>query len=452
MKVVVTGSSGQLGSLVLERLVNDRKIKRIVALDLVAPRVPSPKIEYRIADVRDPGFERHVEGADALVHLAFVVSGARSREAMYGINVDGTRRVLHAALQHAVRRVVYASSIAAYGIVEGHPRPIVEDSPRKRTGYLDYADHKYENEEMLDRFERDHPEIAVVRLRPGVLLGRRISHVPESLVRRRIMPVVGQNPAPVVWDEDVADAVLLALHGEVRGAFNLAADDPVAPEEMARLGGFRALHLSHRAAERILHTASYLARHPADRGWVQAGDVPLSVSAAKAKRVLGWKPRYPTAADVATAFGKQALGRTDPRLRVFLVTVSRMSKRSREHDETPREGRTVKMLIHLDVTGPDGGDFAVNLDTGILRISPGIPRPPDAVIAVSTETFLGMLSGEVNASTAAMTGKVRVRGEPLAGMVLAGIVGGFRRATELGGAQGAIARRLSKWFEQGEGR
>jgi nucleoside-diphosphate-sugar epimerase len=157
MKVVVTGGSGQVGSVVLERLAAQRKVKRIVSLDLVPPRVASPKVEYRIADIRDPGLERHLEGAQALVHLAFIVTAPASSEAMHTVNVEGSRRLFEAASLHGLQRVVYTSSVAAYGLFSDHPGPIAETAPRRRTGFLTYADNKYDVEEFLDRFEREHP-------------------------------------------------------------------------------------------------------------------------------------------------------------------------------------------------------------------------------------------------------------------------------------------------------
>src|SRR5581483_8143298 len=127
MKVVVTGGSGQLGTLVLDRLVADRKIKKIVSLDLVPPTVPSTRIDWRIADLRDPGLERHMEGADALVHLAFIVMPRATAETMYAVNVEGSRRIFAAAAQHGLARIVYASSVAAYG-TEPAPQGVIDET------------------------------------------------------------------------------------------------------------------------------------------------------------------------------------------------------------------------------------------------------------------------------------------------------------------------------------
>src|SRR5512139_2235087 len=113
MKVVVTGGSGQLGSLVLQRLAARPDIGQVLSLDLVPPSVPCRGIEWRVADMRDPGLERYFEGAEALVHLAFIVTKRASEDTMRAVNVEGTKRIFEAAAQHGVRRIVYASSVAA---------------------------------------------------------------------------------------------------------------------------------------------------------------------------------------------------------------------------------------------------------------------------------------------------------------------------------------------------
>jgi nucleoside-diphosphate-sugar epimerase/putative sterol carrier protein len=455
MKVVVTGGSGQLGSLVLERLVSQRKIKKVVSLDLVPPIVPSPRIDWRIADLRDPGLERHLEGADALVHLAFIVAGPASVETMRAVNVDGSRRIFEAAAQHGVRRIVYTSSVAAYGIVPELPTPVVEDSPRYRSKVLTYAENKFDVEAYLDGFEAEHPEISVVRMRPGILLGRRIAHVSERFLARRVLPVVSDMRLPIVWDEDVADAVILALMGSSQGAYNFVAAEPLAGIDMARLSGFRARRIPDPvlgAAVRTSGMMSLLGEKRVDVGWIQAGQVEMIVNSDKAKADLAWKPRYPTSADVATAFGQSVRGHTDRRIALFLSMVPRLARRARKQNEMPRDAATMKLKIHLDLTGPRGGDYALSLDAGNVTLARGIPRPPDSTVSLSADTFLELLAGTADPSTAGMTGRIKIRGEPLGMLVFNGLVTGFRQTTRREGTVGFVARGLSKWFGDGNER
>src|SRR6185503_11382613 len=125
-----------------------------------------------------------------------------------------------AALGAGVRRILYASSVAAYGVVPGLPVPVTEETPRTRQPDFWYACAKFDVEEGLDALEREHRDLAVARLRPAILIGRRMEHRLGALMRRGLFPEAAGMP--VVWDEDVADAFLLALKSGARGAFNLA--------------------------------------------------------------------------------------------------------------------------------------------------------------------------------------------------------------------------------------
>jgi nucleoside-diphosphate-sugar epimerase len=451
MKIVVTGGSGQLGTLVLERLVEARNVDAIVSLDLVPPMIPSARIDWRVADLRDPGLERHLEGADALVHLAFIVTKSASVETMRAVNVVGSRGIFEAAAQHRVRRIVYASSVAAYGVVKGHPPLIVESTPRRPTPTLTYADNKYEVEAYLDEFEAAHPEIAVVRLRPGVLLGRRMSLVTPAMLHRRVMPVVSDARSPIVWDEDEADAVVRSLDDGVKGAFNLVASEPLTGVEFSRLAGFRPVKVPRAAVGAVTRTSGalgpLLGEKRMDAGWLDAAKVDMCVAGEKARSDLGWKPRYPSSADVAIAFGKSAPLSTDRRVAWFVSLATQLAGRAIEQGSL-REVGDRSLALHLDVTGPTGGDFALALSAGKVTLKHGVPRPPGSTIALSVETLLELLSGRLEVPAAQRAGRIQVRGEPVGSVILTALVEGFRRTSAADGVRGRVARGFSRWFEK----
>lgn len=441
MRVVVTGGSGQLGSRVLRRLAEEPAIESITSIDLRPPMVASPKILAVPGDVRDPDLGRRLTAHDALVHLAFVVAKACPRPEMDDINVSGSANVFAAAARAGIRRIVYSSSIAAYGVVPGHPEPITEDTTRVFQPDFAYAANKFQVEALLDEFDRAHPDIAVARLRPAILVGHDMDHfLGDGLRRRRLFDTNGA-PLPIVWDEDVADAVALCLLGSARGAFNVTADDFLPVRELARRAGLRAVWVPRWLVPRAATILPRLARlgvgRAMDPGWLSAAAVRMIVSSERAKRELGWKPRCPTAADVIARYCDEVPRRLDRRLAIFFRAIERIG---------PPATNAAGIPIHLRLTGPDGGDFTIASEHGRLAIRPGVPRPPGAALALGTNALRQLISGAIDVTTAEKAGQLRVDGEPTAALVLADIVAGFRAARSLPGLRGALARRAGSLF------
>jgi nucleoside-diphosphate-sugar epimerase/putative sterol carrier protein len=448
MKIVVTGGSGQLGTIVLRRLAADRAVKSLVSLDLRPPIVVSPKLTAVRADVRDEALERHMEGADALVHLAFLVAQAVPREEMRSINVEGSKNVFRAAIAAGVPAVVYASSVAAYGVFRDHPRPIVETTPRRYQSSLMYAATKFEVEAHLDELEASHPDTAFTRFRPGILAGVRMDHALGRALSARFLPDAGSSASPWVWDEDVAEAVILALKKKSRGAFNVVADGLLDPKAFAEAAGFRYLRLPRS----VLVGLSRLPRAltgvpPGDPAWLDAASAPLEISSEKAKRELGWAPRCPTTADVARRLGEVMRGSMDARLALFFRLTAFAARRA----PPMPDAASMAARVHLDIAGPGGGDVGLIVESGRMTVEPGmVPRPPTTVISLKKQLLLDLLAGKTGYATAQLTGRIRIEGEPLAGLVLSTMVAMFRKEAEEPGARGFGARKLAAWMGRGE--
>lgn len=441
MRIAVTGGSGQLGTLVLRRLADDRAVKEIVALDVRPPLIVSGKLRDVRADVRDANIGEHLRGCDALIHLAFMVAKRGARASQDDVNVRGSANVFRAALAAGVRRILYSSSVAAYGVVPTLPLPVTEDARRTRQPDFWYACAKFDVEADLDALERQHPDLSLTRFRPAILIGRRMDNQLGALLRRGLLP--DGAALPLVWDEDAADAFLLALRTGARGAFNLAAADPLPARELADAGDLRVVHLPRgalRAVDRMLSALHLLS--PMDPGWFAAGDVRLVYASEKARAVLGWKPRCPTARDVMRCHAEVVPRRLDRRIAVFARVVDRASRK-----EPPRpELKDYRSVIHLDLTGRRGGDVTVRVADGRVRLGLGAPRPASAAITMKAATLLDLLAARTDVATAQLTGRMRVEGEGHASLVMGGLVAGFRTAGKLPGFRGWSARELQRWM------
>lgn len=444
MKVAVTGSSGQLGTQVLRRLLDDRTVESVIAIDLNPPRLVGRKLKTVIADVRDPEIGRHLVTCDALAHLAFIIAQQRPRGLVDSVNVGGSKNVFAAAAAAGVKTIVYTSSVAAYGALPGHPDPIVEETPRKLHESFPYAAAKYRVEEYLDTFEPQHPDVAICRLRPSILIGPGMDHPLGAALRRRLMPDFGAPTLPLVWNEDVADAVILGLKNRTRGAFILSAGEQLSARALATLVGFRYLHVRRPVALLLSRVSPLLARlglmREIDRAWIESNDVALSFSSDKARRVLGWKPRCNTSAEVMRRYVETVPGALDRRVRLFVRLISLGSRL-----QPPQlELKGFRSRIQLALTGRRGGDISITAADQRLRFATGAPSAPTAVVTLPAELFLELLAGRADFATAQLTGRIRVEGEGHAMLLVGGLVTQVRSMAQSSGARGRFGKLIQR--------
>jgi UDP-glucose 4-epimerase len=301
LRVVVTGASGNVGTSLVQALQRDPEVEGVVGIARRRPDLDLQGVEWRDADIRSADLAEHFRGADAVIHLAWLIQPSRDERELESVNLDGSARVFAAVAAAGVPKLVYASSVGAYSpgpkeraVDESHPTGGIQSSF--------YSRHKAEVERMLDRFEDERPGVAVVRLRPALIFkgeaGTEIRRLfagpflPTPLLRHiPLVPAVRGLRFQAVHSADVAEAYRLACRTDVEGAFNVAAEPVLTPRRLARLLGALPVPLPA-AALRAGAELSWRARlQPSPSGWVDmALGVPI-MSTARARRELGWEPK-----------------------------------------------------------------------------------------------------------------------------------------------------------------
>jgi nucleoside-diphosphate-sugar epimerase len=302
MRVVVTGATGNVGTSVLHVLGQDPSVEAIVGLARRLPELRLPRTRWVAADVARDDLAPHFAGADAVVHLAWLIQPSRDRATTHAVNVDGSRRVFEAAAAAGVPALVHASSVGAYS-PGPKDRRVDESWPTGGIPTSFYSRDKAEVERILDGFEAAHPQMRVVRLRPGLIFKaeaaagiRRLFAgplLPTPLLRRGLIPIV---PAldrlrfQGVHSLDVGEAYRLAVVRDVRGPFNVAAEPVLDPQELGRLLGARPLAVPEKALRALVDTAWRLRLQPTPPGWLDlALGVPI-MDVRRAREELGWTP------------------------------------------------------------------------------------------------------------------------------------------------------------------
>ena len=307
MRVVVIGATGNIGTSVLAALEADPLVSSIVAVARRPAGGAGPKVSWRELDVARDDLDRDLEGADAVICLAWLIQPSRDLERLRATNVDGSRRVFEAAARAGVPALLYSSSVGAYS-PGPKDRAVDESWPTEGIQSSFYSRHKAEVERLLDETEARHPDLRVVRMRPALVFKREAASeirrlfagplLPSFLLRRSLIPVVPKSPRlrfQAVHSLDVGEAFRLALHAPVRGAFNLAAEPVLDGDALGRLLDARPLAV-HPGLLRAASDLTWRAHlQPSPSGWVDmALGVPI-MSADRARTELGWTPRQSAA-------------------------------------------------------------------------------------------------------------------------------------------------------------
>jgi UDP-glucose 4-epimerase len=306
LTVAVTGPTGDLGRAFIRTLERSREVGRVIGM---ARRPFDPaahgwkRTEYRRGDVLDrASVETLVEDADVVVHLAFIVVKA-SAETRH-INVEGSRNVFEATAAAGARRLVYASSVAAYGFanVDGL---LTEDLPALGHARHPYSAHKAEVETALaDALAGSETDAWV--LRPCVVAGpdaptfveqaRWPDRLPGPLGTLAgavaVLPDAGV-PFQLVHHDDVASALRAGVLGRGEpGAYNIAAAGEVTMRDLARALGYLTVPMPRLAVEAASEVVARLPFLPEEAAWVEAMRRPVLMDTSKARRLLKWRPRY----------------------------------------------------------------------------------------------------------------------------------------------------------------
>jgi UDP-glucose 4-epimerase len=304
MRVVVVGASGNIGTSLLASLAAETAVSSVLGVCRRRPTAEFPKTEWRAADVSSSPLEPLFEGADAVVHLAWLIQPARDRRLTYAVNVQGSARVFRAAAATGVRRLVYSSSVGAYA-PGPKDRRVDESWPTTGIPSSFYSRDKAEVERQLDRFEEEHPEVRTVRLRPALIFKRDAASgirrlfagplLPGRLLRPSLIPIVPDVKRLVfqaVHSHDVGEAFRLALTEDAAGAYNVAAEPVLDPDRLARVLGARKVPLPAPVLRAGAAASFKLRLQPTEAGWLDMGlGVPL-MNAARARGELGWNPRH----------------------------------------------------------------------------------------------------------------------------------------------------------------
>jgi nucleoside-diphosphate-sugar epimerase len=326
MHVVVTGATGNVGTSVVTALLAHPDVDRVSGIARRRPRRSPPGARYVEADVREDDLVALFEGADAVIHLAWWFQPTHDPAATWMANAVGSSRVFEAAAAARVRALVHASSVGVYARRPADDHPVDESWPSVATNSTAaYGREKAYAERALDAVEASSPDLRVVRLRPAFTFKRSASSEQRRIFLGRLVPrgIMAPGRLPIlplprglrlnaVHTDDVADAYVRAATSDVRGPFNIAADDVLGAADVARALGTKALELPRPLVRTAMAAAWHGRVLPAAPELLDmAMEVPL-MATDRAREVLGWQPIRSASSAVAEAAEGMAAGAGAP--------------------------------------------------------------------------------------------------------------------------------------------
>ena len=304
MRVVVIGATGNVGTSVLRSLGSEERVASVLGLARRLPLLRMPKVEWAAADFTKDDLVPHLRGADAVVLLAWLIQPSRDLNKLWVNNVEGSMRAAHAVAAAGVPALLYASSVGTYS-PGPKDRSVDESWPVDGVQNSYYSRQKAEVERRLNRFESQNPDVRVVRFRQALVFKREAAEgvrrlfggpfFPGFLARPEFINVIPQIEnlrSQVVHSYDVGEAYRLALLGNVRGAFNLAADPVLDPQEIGRILNARTVPVPVQLARAGARLSWQFRLQPVPEGWLDmALNIPV-MDTTRARRELGWTPSY----------------------------------------------------------------------------------------------------------------------------------------------------------------
>ncbi|MCD9904141.1 NAD-dependent epimerase/dehydratase family protein [Streptomyces sp. MT29] len=306
-RIVVTGATGNVGTSVVRALAADPGVESVLGLARRRPALEIAGVEWDTVDLsRDDSEERLtglLRGAYAVVHLAWRFQPTHDPVTTWRSNVLGSQRVFRAVERSGVPALVHASSVGAYSPGPKDEPGVDEEWPTHGWPDAAYCREKAYLERVLDTFELRHPQIRVVRMRPGFLFKetaapeqRRIfagRHVPGTLLRPDLLPFVPDLEGlrfQVLHTDDAAEAYRLAVLQDVTGPFNLAADSVIDARILAELLDARIVRVPRALVRTALAGAWRAHAVPASPHLFDAVLRLPVLDSTRAHEVLGWQP------------------------------------------------------------------------------------------------------------------------------------------------------------------
>ncbi|KKT83096.1 MAG: hypothetical protein UW81_C0026G0004 [Candidatus Giovannonibacteria bacterium GW2011_GWC2_44_9] len=320
MKLFITGTSGYIGGMLVERFLEDPKVEYIVALDmkpqLLTQPKNNPKVSYITQNLADPGWEEKVlsGGApDIVIHCAWRIRelyGQRARQWKW--NIGGSDRVFDFTFSNpSIKKLIYFSTVASYGSYPDNTieHRFMEKEPFRKSDYS-YAEEKRIAEERLQKKYEEKKLKGTPRGRYQYIRFGLQSALSGALKKQKSflyeiislwvswVPITPKWLRQYIHEDDVADIIKLLSQTDLNGGyevFNIAPPgEAVLGKDMAEAVGKKTLSVYPWMVRVAFFFVWHLTqgRVPTSPGSWKVYSYPIAVDGSKITRLLGFQYKY----------------------------------------------------------------------------------------------------------------------------------------------------------------
>jgi nucleoside-diphosphate-sugar epimerase len=301
---LVTGASGALGSALVDRLRKDG-LGPIRVMVRTLPEKQLPGVEYVRGDLADPeAVDRAVRGVERVFHAGAAMKGGWPEH--QGGTIEGTRNVLDACRKHGIKKLIHVSSMSVIDWAGAEPfAPVDENTPFEERAEERgaYTRAKLEAEKLVSAEAQQG--LPAVILRPGQIFGGRIPLMTAAVARRAggrfLVLGDGEMPLPLVYIDDVIDALVLAAKSDLHRGEVIQIVDPeqwTQNQVLAEVCGPAApvvrvprqiVMAMGRASEMVLGLVGK--KSPVSQYRLRSALALRRFDGRRAQELLGWRPR-----------------------------------------------------------------------------------------------------------------------------------------------------------------
>lgn len=304
MKILITGGSGYIGSMLVKELENDSRIEKIFVIDIQSPKIlwqPNEKIIFLNKNLVDNWEQDIQEQIDVIVHAAFHIRRPffqKQLQQHLWENDYGFRKVLDFAQKQKIPKIIVLSSIAVYGAnKENSPqKPFHEDDELKEKEYL-YGKEKIIMEKIASQFSLFNPSIKIIILRLASVTGPFAQkHFKKSGLLnflKNIAPIIpltsSSSLRQYVHEDDTVQAILFTIFNDFPSRleiFNVAPPNFLYFKDLAKITNKKTIFIPYYLAKILFSLAWYLSfgKIPTAPGSINSYTFPIVVDGTKIEK------------------------------------------------------------------------------------------------------------------------------------------------------------------------